>query len=1125
MTDPRQSYLGNYRLVRVLGQGGQAQVYLGEHRYLQRHAAIKVMRASLDKKKEQQFLSEAQLLASLSHPHIVRVLEFGIEQGTPFLVMEYAPKGSLLTQFPRGSCLFLDTALEYVGQIANALQYAHDHHIIHRDIKPENLLLDAQNHVMLSDFGLALLAPFPHMMSTQDFSGTLPYMAPEQLRGKPCYASDQYALAILVYEWLCGHHPFRGSPPELIYQHCSVPPPRLRAKNTAVSDAVEAVVLKALAKDPDERYPTVYAFAQALAQAKEQSPLDRGNDPAATVFAGPPLLRLPDRHDTRKIPVPVLPAAASLAPKQRANEPERQYANPLSKNQDRQRMLARVHSFWITGFLAPSLRHKPPINLRLVEYPEAVTNPWKSVVQQPHQPAIAFPSGTHISQVYDQLDGELLILGEPGSGKTILSLELVRTLLERAALDETQPIPVIFPLSSWADQRLPLAQWLIEELHTKYQVPRRLAQTWVETNALGPVLDGLDEVTEEHRSACIEAIKIYKREHGLRPLVVCCRSEEYFAQEERLSLRSAVVPQPFTPQQIGEYLQHTGGNLKALNKALRIDPALQQLATKPLMLSTMVLTYRDRPIEDLLPLSSSQEQQQQIFAAYVEQTLKRRQPAIHYKPQQTLQWLSDLARQMKQHNQVIFYLEQMQPDWLKDRRLLWIYEWLVLRLPGFLVGFLCGLVGNNLLFHSAAISAVFTDGLMGGFIGYLFSCRTIRKPLPGMRRGGWKDIWSGLIQLKHVSNGLLIWLLIWLFHGFSLKDLIGGLCFGLSAWLLSVWLERQRSVHASKAGTRVWIQNHLSNGLLLGFACAISSKIASHTPLLVNVGYILRDGVRIGVIGILLSVILINDQGAIHPSEIISWSWRRIFRVLSHNKHVKNALQILLFLGLAYGLSDGLSSGPGLPSELANGLAFGVSYGLSIAFSYWLLLGLFQGLSSDRLDNRQRVLPNEGIQRSAWNVLLIGVISGWVAIPIYIVSNILNFGLRNGIRNVVYTLLSHKGQPLPQAVLHSFLSGWTIGLQHGLTIGLSYWWIAGLVGGLLMSLLSGGLACLRHYVLRLLLWRTGSFALNISHFLDYAAERILMRKVGGGYIFMHPLLRDYFASLEPWRRNNRTNSG
>src|SRR5215469_1543847 len=258
MPDRVGQQLGNYRLLRLLGRGGFAQVYLGEHRYLKRRAALKFLLTSLEYEQVDQFLSEAQTLARLDHPNIVRVFDFAVEQdGTPYLVMDYAPRGTLLQRHPRGSCLSLATTVAYVKQVAAALQYAHNHHVIHRDVKPGNMLLGPKPRIMLSDFGIALFSPSPEQLSTQGKEGTIPYMAPEQLRGKPTFASDQYALGIVVYEWLCGIRPFEGAPWQIAYQHVSVPPPHLREKDPSLPEAIEEVVLKALAKDPQERFASI----------------------------------------------------------------------------------------------------------------------------------------------------------------------------------------------------------------------------------------------------------------------------------------------------------------------------------------------------------------------------------------------------------------------------------------------------------------------------------------------------------------------------------------------------------------------------------------------------------------------------------------------------------------------------------------------------------------------------------------------------------------------------------------------------------------------------------------------------------------------------------------------------
>src|SRR6266568_663641 len=271
MNDRTGQQLGNYRIIRPLGQGGFADVYLGEHLYLKRHAALKVLRRSLQEKDVAQFLSEAQTLAHLTHPHIVQVFEYAIEQGMPVLIMDYASGGTVRDCYPRGSRLPPHTVAVYIKQVAAALQYAHNQNVIHRDVKPENMLLRFPKELVLSDFGLALLTPSPEFLSTQAMAGTVPYIAPEQIRGKAVFASDQYSLAIVAYEWLGGRLPFEGDQYNILYQHISTPPPALHEFAPDLPASIEEVVLKALAKDPQERFASVQSFAHALERACSQS--------------------------------------------------------------------------------------------------------------------------------------------------------------------------------------------------------------------------------------------------------------------------------------------------------------------------------------------------------------------------------------------------------------------------------------------------------------------------------------------------------------------------------------------------------------------------------------------------------------------------------------------------------------------------------------------------------------------------------------------------------------------------------------------------------------------------------------------------------------------------------------
>ena len=267
MADRVGQKFGDYRLLRLLGKGGFAEVYLAERGDRGTQVALKVMHAVLMNTDVERFRAEALIIASLSHSHIVRLLDYDTEQGTPFLVMEYASHGSLRERHPRGVALSVEQTLLYVRQVADALQYAHDQKLIHRDIKPENLLLGPNEQILLTDFGIATVAKSSHSQSTQEAMGTVTYMAPEQIQGKPRPASDQYALGIVAYEWLTGEPPFEGSFTEIATQHLFAPPLPLRQKMPTLPQAVEQVILRALAKDPHDRFPSVSVFAQALEQA------------------------------------------------------------------------------------------------------------------------------------------------------------------------------------------------------------------------------------------------------------------------------------------------------------------------------------------------------------------------------------------------------------------------------------------------------------------------------------------------------------------------------------------------------------------------------------------------------------------------------------------------------------------------------------------------------------------------------------------------------------------------------------------------------------------------------------------------------------------------------------------
>lgn len=276
--------LGNYRLIQLLGKGTFSDVYLGEHLYLSTPAAIKVLRSQVDSPTLDDFLSEARHISHLVHPHIIRVFDFGLEAEVPFLVMDYAPYGNLREMHPAGSTVSLPVIVSYVMALASALQHAHDQHLIHRDLKPENVLLGHKHEVLLSDFGLALLTSDSESLQIKERFGTLAYMAPEQICGQPCPASDQYALAVMTYEWLCGQLPFQGTAASLSNQHLYTVPASLHEMHPSIPLAVEQVVFKALSKEPSLRYVDVLSFAMAFEEAcRTNLPMHLLSSPSTSV--------------------------------------------------------------------------------------------------------------------------------------------------------------------------------------------------------------------------------------------------------------------------------------------------------------------------------------------------------------------------------------------------------------------------------------------------------------------------------------------------------------------------------------------------------------------------------------------------------------------------------------------------------------------------------------------------------------------------------------------------------------------------------------------------------------------------------------------------------------------------
>ncbi|WP_052334296.1 caspase family protein [Kamptonema formosum] len=349
---------------------------------------------------------------------------------------------------------------------------------------------------------------------------------------------------------------------------------------------------------------------------------------------------------------------------------------------NRQGLLSQVKNE-VDSRLEHSLHNAVLINLGKEKQPQQVQRPWDVEVKVGNQSPVALPQRTEIIDVFDDetIAGKLLILGAPGSGKTTTLLELARELVERAGLDANQPVPVLFNLSSWKDDKQTIAEWLVAELKDKYRVRQDIGQKWLAGGELLPLLDGLDELASERQEKCVREInRFIGSEVQSRHLVVCSRREEYEQYETQLELNGAICLQSLTEAQIQKYLE--GAGRSELWPSIEADFQLLELAKFPLLLAiiTLALAGEELSVEEWHKCSSAETRRRYLFDAYIAQMLRRKIKAQWYakgkEPREAniKNWLTCLAKRLTEDSQTEFLIERMQPAaWLpatwRDRQI------------------------------------------------------------------------------------------------------------------------------------------------------------------------------------------------------------------------------------------------------------------------------------------------------------------------------------------------------------------------------------------------------------------------------------------------------------------------
>lgn len=267
-----------YEIIRSIGEGGMANVYLGYDSILDRNVAIKVLRGDLsnDEKFVRRFQREALSASSLAHPNIVEMYDVGEDDGTYYIVMEYVEGKTLKQLLKKRGTLTLSEAIDIMSQLTDGMAHAHDSYIIHRDLKPQNIMIKDDGQIKITDFGIAMALNSTQLTQTNSVMGSVHYLPPEQANGKgSTIKSDIYSMGIIFYELLSGSLPFRGdNAVEIALKHMREPLPSLREENPSIPQSIENIIKKATAKNPKNRYDSARSMHEDLLTALDDDRMD-----------------------------------------------------------------------------------------------------------------------------------------------------------------------------------------------------------------------------------------------------------------------------------------------------------------------------------------------------------------------------------------------------------------------------------------------------------------------------------------------------------------------------------------------------------------------------------------------------------------------------------------------------------------------------------------------------------------------------------------------------------------------------------------------------------------------------------------------------------------------------------
>jgi hypothetical protein len=663
-----------------------------------------------------------------------------------------------------------------------------------------------------------------------------------------------------------------------------------------------------------------------------------------------------------------------------------------------------------------------------------------------------FAPGVSLEQFFQQMDYQLLLLGPAGSGKSFTLKRIAAGLLQRAQVDPASPVPVILNLTNWRLGNSDLAAWIVGEISSTYLPKKEFVRTWLDEGRILLLLDSLDTVAVEARTACIDAINRFRNSRTLPGLVVASRDDGYRELGHKLQLQAAVHLAPLTPQIITSYLSQAAVGSAELQAAVTTDNGLLELAKTPLALRMLADAFSNTDRAELVGRYST-DRRGDFYEAYLDKVFAAHPSAQPYSERQIRHWLSWMACGMRQNNIPIYRFENLQPVWLMTRRQRLIYFVISRVMLGLVAGTLGGpIIGLGLGLEPEylrehvwrGVIEGMSGGIIGGIVVGLWSMLTSMWN-PPLRLSG-TSAWTRVLQV--VLNTLVM----------AVVAAIGtaaffGLVLSQIDWCrlvdVDIFCCEPNNPFDGCWGRMGWLSEGVSVGLVVG----LSFGLVFGTE---------RDGVPRRVDSDIQAATL----------EKLAWSSRRVplFCVIA-----------VLLGGLAGVIIHGVSSSNSnfqtpitefIYVQRFSGMAAGIRIAALCALFCGLATALIAGLSGSTVNPKERTGPNQAIMASLQNALWVG-----------------------GVAAVVLAVAG-------------FLIGATVGWGYASAFGLYGFFI-----GYLVFLAFGGLDVWLHGCLRLLssLFRYTPKLGSYLDFLRYCSELQLLYPIHGGYQFRHRTWEEFFA--------------